>query len=176
MKAFSKFFFLAFVMIFSGKLAAQETIQINNNLSQYYDYELFKWDLLSGRIMYGNLTSSVSNIAYNRDMVKRLQSYADTKQYYEIFKKQNSTGNISMRVGVSLYLIGASGMALSAIAMDYDYFSIENGMALLAGSAGTFVIGMIVSLIGISSSSSGMDSLYNSLSLYNRHKIEEYNK
>ncbi|MDR2601619.1 MAG: hypothetical protein LBC53_04110 [Spirochaetaceae bacterium] len=176
MKAFSKFFFLAFVMIFSGKLAAQETIQINDNLSQYYYYELFKWDL-SGRIMYGNLTSSVSNIAYNRDMTKRLQSYADTKQYYEIFKKQNSTGKMAL-VGVSLYLIGASGMALSAIVMDHEYFSIaiENGMAVLAGSAVTFVIGVIVSSIGNLSASSGIDSLYNSLSLYNRHKIEEYNK
>jgi MFS-type transporter involved in bile tolerance (Atg22 family) len=89
MKMAKKNFLAAFLMFLGAAVFSQDKLQINNDLSKYYDVELFKWDL-SNMIMYRGLTSTVGNIVHNKDMVGKLESYADTKQYYELMLRKST--------------------------------------------------------------------------------------
>jgi hypothetical protein len=84
MKAFIKIGFFSLVLLFSQNLAAQESIQENNDLLNYYGTELFQWsyDSWGGLNLNYQNQSSKTVFGLKESMQKALASYNDTNQKY----------------------------------------------------------------------------------------------
>lgn len=166
---FSKICFLAFVMIFSGKLVAQESIQPNNNLMSYYDTELFQWSYS----MFGGLTlnfqnqSSVTMYGIKESMKNAFIQYEDTNQQYRSYRGKIIAGNILMWGGWATVLAGA----YVPIFGDWDDNAYENNLKI---GIGVMLGGLITEIIGAFILQSGQENIFNAVNLYNRHRINDY--
>ncbi|GHV88089.1 hypothetical protein AGMMS50267_04490 [Spirochaetia bacterium] len=156
--------------VFSQNIIAQENIPSNNNLLEYYNNELFKWDYNAFgefKLTYQDQGSTLT-FGINKNMVKTLKLYPDTTEYYESYRKKNVTGNILLWSGFG---IAMGGLISAPIVLNENTF--EANYPIVMGVA---LGGLIIELIGSFILPSGYESLFNSVNLFNRHKIAEYNK
>jgi hypothetical protein len=169
MKVFSKIYFFAFVMIFSGKLVAQEIIQPNNNLSSYYDAELFQWSYS----MFGGLTlnyknqSSITMYGIKDTMKNALIQYEDANQQYRSYRGKTIAGSILAWGGLATVLAGAYMPILG----DWQDKTYENNLKI---GLGVMLGGLVTEIIGVFILQSGQENIFNAVNLYNHHKIDDY--
>ena len=169
MKMFSKICFLAFVMIFSGELVAQETIQQNNNLMSYYDTELFQWSYS----MFGGLTlnfqnqSSVTAYGIKESMKNAFIQFEDTNQQYRSYRSKTIAGNILLWGGLATVLAGLYVPVFG----DWDDNAYENNLKI---GIGVMLGGFVTEIIGAFVLQSGQENIFNAVNLYNRHRINDY--
>ena len=169
MKRFMKISFFMLAMIFSGKLMAQESIQANSNLLNYYNTELFHWSYN----MFGGLSlnyynqSSSTMFGINNSMKEALQSYPDSSQEYNSYKRKNKTGNILMWGGLAIILGGAFIPVIGV--NDNDNFD-----RYLQAYAGVTIGGAVATLVGSFFLSSGQENLFYAVNDFNRAKMGDY--
>jgi hypothetical protein len=170
MKYFFKIcIFVTAAIVFSGNLTAQETAQTNNNLSFYYDAELFQWSYSA----FGGLTlnfknqSSLTTFGIKDAMKNVLGNYEDTNQRYRSYRDKTIAGNILVWSGLATVLAGAY-MPLFG---KWDWAAYENNARIGLGIA---LGGLVTEIIGVYVLQSGQEKIFDAVSLYNRHRIEEY--
>jgi hypothetical protein len=169
MKSFLKIGFFMLAVIFSGSLMAQESIQSNSNLLNYYNTELFHWSYN----MFGGLSlnlynqSSSTMFGINNSMKEALQSYPDSSQEYNSYKWKNTTGNILMWGGLAA-ILGGAFIPLMGV-NDSDNFDRYFGAYV-----GVTIGGAVTTLIGTFFLSSGQENLFYAVNDFNRAKIGDY--
>ncbi|MDR2601620.1 MAG: hypothetical protein LBC53_04115 [Spirochaetaceae bacterium] len=154
-------------MIFSGKLAAQETIQTNDNLAFYYDAELFQWNygFFEGLTLNFKNQSSNPMFGINTRMKNALVQYEDSNQQYRVYHGKNIAGNILMWSG---FTATVTGMYMPLF-LDLDYS--EKNLKIVLG---TVLGGFVTELVGIVILHSGNENIFNAVNVYNRNKIKDY--
>jgi len=169
MNRFLKICFFMLAVIFSGNLLAQESIQANNNLLNYYNAELFHWsyNMLGGLSLNLYNQSSSTLFGINNSMKEALQSYPDSSQEYNTYKRKNTTGNILMWGGLAIILGGAFIPAIGI--NDSDNFD-----RYLQAYLGVTIGGAVTTLVGSFFLSSGQENLFYAVNNFNRAKIGDY--
>jgi len=162
---------VTFLLIFTQNIHAQEAgdESENNTLLQFYNNELFRWDIVS----YGGLRLNLGdqNWKYsafktninNETIRNALHEYPDSAQEYNLFTKNAITANILYWTGFALIL----GALVPLYATDNDILALSLSGGLIVGGAITANIG--ITKFGISQS-----SLFNAADIYNRHKVREF--
>jgi len=170
MKIFIRIGFFTLVLLFSQNLFAQENIQENNNLLNYYSTELFQWsyDFWGGLNLNYQNQSSKTMFGLKESMQKALALYEDTNKKYLSYKNKTLLGNI-------FYLSGCAAMLSSPFILAYgpregDNYAPTTENAFLGVCYG----GALFGLIGAFILNSGQESIYDAVNLYNRNKMMEY--
>jgi hypothetical protein len=169
MKLFSRILFFSLAMIFSGKLAAQEISQTNNNLLSYYDTEFFQWNYS----MFGGLTlnfqnqSAVTAFGLKGVMKNAFSQYEDTNQRYRSYRGKTIAGNVLIWGGMTTALAGLY-VPISSNMRNGDY---DNNFKI---GVGVMLGGVVAELIGIFVLQSGQEDIFDAVSLYNRNRMGDY--
>jgi len=166
------------LFVFAQNLAAQETEQgINQNtgginLVQFYDSELFQWNynMLGGlSLNYQNQNSGIS-FGINDAMKNALLEFPDSGQAYNSYKKKNTAGNILIYGGLAL-ILGAY-IPLYNQVLDDNPNNFDRNMGWSIGLASS---GVVSTMVGSFVFSSGTESLFNAVNLFNRNKVRVFN-
>jgi hypothetical protein len=169
MRSFVKSFLVVCVgFVCIQNIVAHEDIPINENLLKYYDHELFKWESNGFgdlKLNYQNTTSSIT-FGIPSIMADALKKYPDTEQYYDSYHRKNVTGNILFWGGFSVIM---GGVIATPFLLSEKSYEPTHPIVL-----GVMFGGLITELIGTLILPSGYGSLFNSVNLYNRHKMGEY--
>ena len=134
------------------------------NLAQFYDSELIKWDYG----YFGGLKLSFQNkisgtfLGVNAMIRNELLKYPDTYNEYKTYRGQRIAGNILLWSGISLIIL--NGFLAQNRAPDelYEPWFAAFGIQLVFSSPVLFIL--------------AKKNLFDSVNLYNRHKINEYNR
>ena len=164
-KTFLKIGFLALAIFFSGTLTAQENTQINSNLLNIYESELFSWSYSTfggPSLNLYNQSSSPFFFGINRTMRTALELYPDTSQEYDSYKRKNITGTVLQWGGLAAILAG-SLLPVMRISGNRDTKMIISASAMGAGAL-SLIGGAIVS-------SSALEDLFSAVTNYNRNKM-----
>jgi len=169
MNRFLKIGFFMLAVIFSENLLAQESIQANSNLLNYYNTELFHWsyNMLGGLSLNLYNQSSSTLFGINNSMKEALQSYPDSSQEYNTYKWKNTTGNILMWGGLAIIL---SGAFIPAFGVDDS----DNFDRYLQAYVGVTIGGAVTTLVGSFFLSSGQENIFYAVNDFNRAKIKDY--
>ena len=167
MKVIVKVFVFAFVLFFSSNLYAQEKLQTNAGIVQFYDSELFQWNYN----IWNGLTLNYKNQNYGTlfgipDAMKDAFSlYDDAYKEYNIYNKKMIAGNIMTFCGL---IAALGGITYSIVGVNNDPFNYN--------SAGIWIFwgGFTVELIGVLIRDDSTENLFNAARIFNRHKISEY--
>ncbi|WP_010260600.1 hypothetical protein [Treponema primitia] len=164
--------FFMVIMISLGLYAQEDVISANNELTVFYDTELFRWDynVLGGLNLTLQNINSATLFGINKNMVLAFNQYADTKEYYDSYHRKNIAGNILMWGGLAVVLGGAY-YPLFALNNDSDSDTYLQNVQI---SLGVMLGGLVTELIGTFILPSGQESLFKAVNLYNRHKIKEF--
>jgi len=169
MKSLLKIGFFILAVTFSGNLMAQESIQADSNLLNYYNNELFHWsyNMIGGLSLnlYNQSSSTVFGI--NKSMKDAFQSYPDSNQEYGSYKWKNTTGNILIWGGIAT-ILGGAFIPIAGI-NDSDYLD-----RYLKVYAGVTIVGLVTTLVGTFFYISGQENLFYAVSNFNRAKIKDY--
>jgi hypothetical protein len=154
------------VLLFSQNLFAQENIQENNNLLNYYGTELFQWsyDFWGGLNLNYQNQSSKTMFGLRDSMQKALALYDDTNQKYLSYKKKTLLGNIFFWSGYAAIL---SGPFILAYGHNYSSTTLNVTQGVLGG-------GLVSLLIGSFIFTSGQENIFDAVNLYNKNKMMEY--
>jgi hypothetical protein len=148
-------------------IAAQE----NTDLVRYYDSEIIK----ISKPAYGGLIVSAKGITsstyftLNPIISTMLNSYPESKMELEKYNSKAKVGSIleyggwGLCLGSMGYIVGKSVMTTTVTNTDLLVF-----LSVITGGALTSVIGSEVF-------EQGFENLYNSVNVFNREKISEYN-
>ncbi|MDR1099398.1 MAG: hypothetical protein LBL28_02845 [Treponema sp.] len=174
MKSSSKICFLLVAIIFSGKLAAQESTQTNTELLRYYDTELFHWNytVFGGFILDFQNQRTATAFRITSSMKKALIQYEDTNRQYRLYRGKNIAGNI-LGFGGGAIVIGGACIPIGGFLLELlgNYGAAEKSLKI----SGEVILGGLVSgLIGIFIFNSGQENIFRAVNLYNRYKISEY--
>jgi len=162
---------ITLLFTFTQYAHAQEAGDENAALLQFYDNELFRWDIVSYgglRLNLGdqNWKYGVYKVNIKNEIIRNaLHEYPDSAQAYNVFTKNAITANVLYWTGFALIL----GALVPLYATDDAVLAYSLSGGLLAGGTVTAAIGY--KKFGISQS-----SLFNAANIYNRHKVREYNK
>jgi hypothetical protein len=170
MKTFIKIGFFALALLFSQNLFAQEDIQENNTLLNYYGTELFQWsyDFWGGLNLNYQNQSSKTMFGLKDSMQKALSSYNDTNQKHLSYKKKTLLGNIVFWTGYAAVL--SSPFILAYGPREGDNYS----QATMNATWGVLGGGLVTMLISTFIFTSGQEDIFDAVNLYNRNKITEY--
>jgi hypothetical protein len=142
--------------------------QEGGGIVSYYDSELFhfNYNMFGGIVLeYGDLSSSIQFgiPSFLRDT---LSSYPDSGEYVKSFSDLNRTGNIMLWGGLAVALAGSY----------YPIFAHAGGIddTELAISLGTTLGGCAVTIIGSFFYEAAIEKLFQSVRVYNKHRIEEF--
>jgi len=171
MSRFIKIGFLALtlVLFFSQNLAAQEDVQENKSLLNFYSTELFQWsyDFWGGLYLNYQNQSSRTIFGLRESMQKPFTLYDDTKQKFQSYKTKTLLGNIFFWSGYAVIL--SSPFILAYGDSGNDYYSLAVDVTL--GALGS---GIIFILIGNLLFTSGQENIFDAVNLYNKNKLAEY--
>jgi hypothetical protein len=167
MKQLFKIGLLALALTFSSNLAAQENIQPNENLSRFYDTELFQWSygMFSGMTLNYQNTNSNTMFGINESMKAALTRYEDTNRLYRSYRGKTIAGNVLIWGGLAAVIGGAFVPAFGG-AQNLDNYD-KIGLGVMTG-------GLVSEIIGSFVLSSGQENIFDAVNLYNRQKIKEY--
>jgi hypothetical protein len=170
MRRFVKIGFLAFVLVFSQNLAAQEQeedVQVNKSLLTYYSTELFQWsyDFWGGLYLNYQNQSSRTMFGLKESMQKPFSLYEDTNQKFLSYKTNTLWGNIFFWSGYAVIL--SSPFILAYDNGRGDYYTLNATLGALGS-------GLIFMLIGNFLFTSGQENIFDAVNLYNRNKLAEY--
>ncbi|MDR3122891.1 MAG: hypothetical protein LBU16_03820 [Treponema sp.] len=165
MKIFQKICFLALALLFSGRLAAQEIMQTDNNLLPYYDTELFQWSysIFGGLTLNYRNQSSIAMYGIKDAMKDALLHYDDTNQRYRSYRSKTIVGNALVWSGLGIVLAG--GLLPFYGGTDDVHLKITTGVMLG---------GLVTEIIGAFVLKSGQENIFDAVNIYNRRKISEY--
>jgi len=169
MKSLLKIGFFILAVVFSGNLFAQESIQADGNLLNYYNNELFHWsyNMIGGLSLnlYNQSSSAVFGI--NKSMKDALESYTDSGQEYGSYRWKNTTGNILMWGGIATILGGAFiPIAGASDSNNFDRY--------LQAYAGVTIVGAVTTLVGAFFYTAAQENLFYAVNNFNRAKIRDY--
>jgi len=162
--------FFSLVLLFSQNLAAQENVQENNNLLNYYGTELFQWsyDFWGGLNLNYQNQSSKTMFGLKDSMQKALTSYNDTNQKYLSYKKKTLLGNIFFWSGYAAVLSSPFILVYgSGEGGNYSSTAVNASFGVIGG-------GLVSMLISAFVFTSGQENIFDAVNLYNRNKIAEY--
>jgi len=169
MKLLLKIGFFILAVVFSGNLIAQESIQADSNLPNYYNTELFHWsyNMIGGLSLnlYNQSSSTVFGI--NKSMRDALQSYTDSGQEYGSYRWKNTTGNILMWGG---FLTILGGAFIPVIGVNDS----NNFDRYLQACAGVSILGAVTTLVGAFFYTAGQENLFYAVNNFNRAKMGDY--
>jgi hypothetical protein len=176
MRIVFKIGFLALAITISGKLAAQETTQTNNDLLHYYDTELFQWSygMFGGLALNFQNQSSATTFGIKEPMKNALMQYEDANQQYRLYHDKTIAGNILLWGGLATTLAGAYMPIFYYTPTSnslQDTNAYENTLKV---SLGMILGGFVSEVIGMFVLQSGQESIFNAVNLYNRHRINDY--
>ena len=157
---------IIFSIFFSQALAAQE----NQRLVRYYDTELFRinYNMFGGLILYYNSQTSSTQFGISAIMKEALSLYPDSKEYMESYVKLNRTGNILLWGGLVSALAGAY-YPLIKYGNEIDGTAVDVKVSLGIAFGGT-----VSTLVGAFIYEAGLEKLFQSINLYNRYRISEF--
>jgi len=147
----------------------------NTNLVQFYDSELFTWNYN----MFGDLTLNYRNInsgisfGINDTMKNALLEFLDSGQAYNSYRKKNIAGNILINGGLAIVLSSYIPLYDNLLMLNFDQNKYDSNIRWTIGLAAS---GLISTIIGSFISTSGTESLFNSVNLFNRNKARELSK
>jgi hypothetical protein len=155
--------FLTLAIFLSGTLMAQENTQIDSNLLNIYDSELFSWSYSA----FGGLSLSLYNqrssptYGINKTMRTALELFPDSSQEYNSYRRKNIAGNVLQWGGLAVMLTGlfVPIMGNSDNPDTWIISSIVVGGGFLSMLGGGFL------------SSSALEDLFFAVSNYNRNKM-----
>jgi len=165
MKMYFKVVSLLLGLFVVQNLAAQQStdMEINSDLVNHYNYELFHWDYnwFTGlRLNFQNQSSSLLNL--NKNMANALKLYPDSNEYYQSYRKISIMGNIFLWGG---FAIAMGGAVLMPIFPDGYSNQVIWGVALG---------GIAIELIGAFIMPTAYEKLFYAVRSYNQHRISEY--
>ena len=167
-----KILFSVIILIFSQNLIAQENLNNDNNLLQFYDNELFHWsyEFWGGyTLIYQNQSSStISGLKDSMEIA--LSSYDDVNKYFKSYKIKNILSHVFFWTGYVTYITSSSLLIANNPQTGYLYN--QNTMLTYLGIMGG---GLISSITGIILRISGNENIFDAVYLYNRKKIMEHN-
>ena len=150
----------------------KETTNENVNFLQFYDNEMFHWNLSPNCVFtlnYGidNWVYSIYDMHINNERIRNaLIQYSESAQAYNTFRKKATTGSIFYWIG-NVFIIG------SIIPI---FLPLENEILRTGLSTGFFVGGLTLSSIGSYHFTSSQSYLINASNIFNRNKVRELNK
>ena len=164
-------FSITLLFTFTRYTHAQEAANENTALLQFYDNELFRWDIVS----YGGLRLNLGDQNWKYDEFKvniknetirnALHEYPDSAQAYNLFTKNAITANILYWTGFA-FLLGAF----------VPLYTVDDAVLALSLSGGLCVGGIVTATIGFKKFGISQSSLFTAANIYNRYKVREYNK
>ena len=157
MKAVFKIAIFTLAIFFSSNLIAQENIETNNNFLHFYDSELFHWSfsMFNATTLRYSDQSSATIFGLNKTMQNALLLYPESGQAYKAYRWKNITGNVLLWAGLAV--------TLSAFIPIVDINeNISYGVGLTSAIVGAFFY------------TSGQESIFNAVSIFNRNRINEY--
>ncbi|MDR2953271.1 MAG: hypothetical protein LBU82_08535 [Treponema sp.] len=170
MKTFIMAGFFTLALLFSQNLTAQENIQENINLVNFFNAELFQWsyDFWGGLNLNYQNQSSKTMFGLKDSMQKALAEYNDTNQKFLSYKKKTLFGHIFLWSGYAAVL--SSPFILAFSPMEGDNYS----QAILNATYGVLGGGLASVIAGAFLFTSGQENIFDAVNLYNRNKLAEY--
>jgi hypothetical protein len=155
--------FLILAIFLSGTLMAQENTQINSNLLNIYDSELFSWSYSTFGGLSLSLYNQRSSPAYgiNKTMRTALELFPDSSQEYNSYRRKNIAGNILTWGGYAAVL---AGVFLPIMGNNDNSDTWIISFSVIGG-------GFLSMLGGVFVSSSALEDLFFAVSNYNRNKM-----
>jgi hypothetical protein len=162
---YSKVVLLLLGLFIVQNLVAQEgtEVEINSDLVNYYNTELFHWNynwFTGMKLNFQNQNSSVL-FGINKNMAEALKLYPNSNEYYQLYRKKNIIGNIFLWGGFAIAIGGLSSI---------PYIPEKNFPVVMGVSLG----GLVIELIGAFILPSAYEKLFNAVHSYNQHRMSEY--
>jgi len=164
-------FSITLLFTFAQYTHAEEAANENAALLQFYDNELFHWDIVS----YSGLRLNLGDQSWKYDMLKvniknetirnALHEYPDSAQAYNVFTKNAISANVFYWAGLA-FLIGAF----------IPLYTVDDDILAYSLSGGLCVGGLVTATISMKKLGISQSSLFTAANIYNRHKLREYNK
>ena len=171
MKVFMKIGICALVLLFSQisqNLAAQENVQENNALLNYYSTELFQWsyDFWAGLSLNYQNQSSTTMFGLKESMQKALALYDDTNQKFLSYKKNTLIGNIFFWSGYTA-ILSSPFIWLFGPREGGDPGTLYASLGVMGGGLVSLIVGSFVL-------NSAQVNIFDAVNLYNRNRIADY--
>jgi hypothetical protein len=121
--------------------------------------------------MWGGMTLNFQNqsvvpiYGIKEPMKRALLQYEDTSQQYQAYRGKNTAGNILMRGGLTAVVVGLF------LPIDWRDETYTNNYE---AAAGLMIGGSVSEIIGLFVLQSGQENIFNAVTMYNRHRIREY--
>jgi hypothetical protein len=163
---------LVLALLVSQSLFAQEDVQENNGLLNYYGTELFQWsyDFWGGLNLNYQNQSSKTMFGLKDTMQKALASYDDTNQMYLSYKKKTLLGNVFFWSGYAALLSSPFILAYGSWeGGNYNRPAVNTAWAVFGG-------GLVSVLVSSFIFSSGQENIFDAVNVYNRNKLSDYEK
>ena len=168
MRTFLKVCVVTTTLVFAAGAGAQEAEIKTSDLVRYYDAELFQWNfgMFSGLTLSYQNQNSVTSLGINASMKKALAQYRDTKKLYASYRAKTTIGQI--------LTVGGLAAVITGVYMPFFTYQDTDVCANFPLALGLIVGGIISEGIGSYVLLAGQESIFNAVSVYNRHKMSEY--